>query len=37
MVQKCVGKTTIFKLLEELFGIPCVIINAKRLGNEALY
>lgn len=29
-----VGKTTIFKLLEELLGIPCVIINAKRLGNE---
>ena len=29
-----VGKTTIFKLLEELLGIPCVIINAKRLGSE---
>ena len=28
-----VGKTTIFKLLEELLGIPCVIINAKRLNN----
>lgn len=28
-----VGKTTIFKLLEELLGIPCVI-NAKRLGSE---
>lgn len=29
-----VGRTTIFKLLEELLGIPCVIINAKRLGSE---
>lgn len=29
-----VGKTTIFKLLEDLLGIPCVIINAKRLGSE---
>ena len=28
-----VGKTTIFKLLEDLLGIPCVIINAKRLNN----
>lgn len=26
-----VGKTTIFKLLEESLDIPCVIINAKRL------
>lgn len=31
-----VGKTTIFKLLEELLGIPCVIINAKRLGVKAI-
>ena len=28
-----VGKTTIFKLLEDLLGIPCVIINAKRLNS----
>lgn len=25
------GKTTIFKILEELLGIPCIIINAKRI------
>ena len=28
-----VGKTTIFKLLEDLLGIPCVIVNAKRLNS----
>ena len=29
-----VGKTTIFKLLEELLGIPCIIVTAKRLGED---
>lgn len=29
-----VGKTTIFRLLEEILGIPCVIINAKRLSES---
>lgn len=29
-----VGKTTIFKLLEDILGIPCVIINAKRLQDD---
>lgn len=29
-----VGKTTIFKLLEELLGIPCIIVTAKRLRED---
>ena len=29
------GKTTIFKILEELVDIPCIIINAKRIEEPA--